>query len=290
MRRTHYLDSAGSRGPFGGRRRWSLRAGLLLALLLGLAQALPAQPGGSDVGSSGVGGAAAAQDDSQEPAASHGFFQIIFAGGVVGVLIMLTLLALSLTAAYLVFEQAMTLRARELMPEGLSDLVADGLAAGSLKQAETACREHPSCLSLVVRSGLAEVEGGYTEMERAMEETLAEQAARMMRKIEYLSVIGNIAPMIGLLGTVIGMVFAFRTVAATQAAGAEDLAEGIYQALVTTVGGLLVAIPSLGAFAILRNRVDQLVAEIAYAATQAIVPLKRMRVKKTAVAPPPPPA
>ena len=113
-------------------------------------------------------------------------------------------------------------------------------------------------------------------MDRAVEDTLAEQAARLFRKIEYLSVIGNIAPMVGLLGTVTGMIFAFQQVAATQgAAGAADLAEGIYQALVTTVCGLLVAIPSLGAFAIIRNRVDGLIAEAAHEALHALMPLKK---------------
>ncbi|MEM9660104.1 MAG: MotA/TolQ/ExbB proton channel family protein, partial [Planctomycetota bacterium] len=56
---------------------------------------------------------------------------------------------------------------------------------------------------------------------------------------------------------------------------AAELASGIYQALVTTVGGLIVAIPSLGAFAVFRNRVDQLIAETGYQAQQAVVPLKR---------------
>ena len=108
-----------------------------------------------------------------------------------------------------------------------------------------------------------------------------------------LTVIGNIAPMVGLLGTVMGMIMAFQRVAVTQgSAGAADLAEGIYQALVTTVGGLIVAIPSLGAFAIFRNRVDQFVAEVAYLAQQVFIPLKR-RSGKTArpgKSPPVPPA
>jgi biopolymer transport protein ExbB len=120
-----------------------------------------------------------------------------------------------------------------------------------------------------------------------MEDATAEQSARLFRKIEYLSVIGNIAPMLGLLGTVIGMIVAFRQVAATQgAARAADLAEGIYLALVTTVEGLIVAIPALGAFAVFRNRVDQLVAEVAYVAQHVFAPLKRGR----AAAPPPAPA
>ncbi|MCA9201329.1 MAG: MotA/TolQ/ExbB proton channel family protein, partial [Planctomycetales bacterium] len=61
------------------------------------------------------------------------------------------------------------------------------------------------------------------------------------------------------------------------AAGAADLAEGIYQALITTVGGLLVAIPSLGAFAVFRNRLDQLVAEVGYTAQHVFTPWKRKR-------------
>ncbi|MCA9238589.1 MAG: MotA/TolQ/ExbB proton channel family protein, partial [Planctomycetales bacterium] len=80
-----------------------------------------------------------------------------------------------------------------------------------------------------------------------------------------------------LLGTVVGMIFAFQEVAETQgAARAAELAGGIYQALVTTVGGLLVAIPSLAVFAVFRNRIDGLVTETAFAAQRALRPLKRM--------------
>ena len=82
--------------------------------------------------------------------------------------------------------------------------------------------------------------------------------------------------MLGLLGTVIGMILAFREVAATEgAATAAELAGGIYQALVTTVAGLLVAIPSLGAYAVLRNRVDAMLAEVTQQADVATLPLKR---------------
>jgi biopolymer transport protein ExbB len=131
-------------------------------------------------------------------------------------------------------------------------------------------------LAFVIAKGLEEVDSGWASMEKSMEDALAEQSARLFRKIEYLTAIGNIAPMIGLLGTVVGMIFAFQQVALSRgSAGAGDLAEGIYQALITTVGGLLIAIPALGAFAVLRNRVDQLVAEVAYEALHVLRPLKR---------------
>jgi biopolymer transport protein ExbB len=227
-------------------------------------------------------------------AAPSGFFSIIFSGGWVGFLIVMLLFALSLTAAYLVFEHIMTLRRGEIMPEGLGDQVRELLAAGRVAEADQVCRQHPSFLAFVLLNGLAEIDGGWQAVEKALEDATAEQSARLFRKIEYLSVIGNIAPMVGLLGTVTGMIFAFQQVASTQgSAGAGELAEGIYQALVTTVGGLIVAIPSLGAFAVFRNRVDQLVAEAAYLAQHAFAPLKRRRTTKAktgAVPPPPPPA
>ena len=229
-----------------------------------------------------------ATDAAAEPA-PEGFFSILFSGGPVGLLIVLLLFALSITAAYLVFDHLMTIRRGELMPDGLADQVRTLLANGQVTEADQVCRSQPSLLSFVMLNGLAEIEGGWNAVEKAIEDALAEQSARLFRKIEYLSVIGNIAPMVGLLGTVTGMIFAFQRVASTQgSAGAGELAEGIYQALVTTVGGLIVAIPSLAAFAIFRNRVDQLVAEAAYLAQHVFTPLKRRR-RAFKGAPTPPP-
>ncbi|MCR9295518.1 MAG: MotA/TolQ/ExbB proton channel family protein [bacterium] len=209
-------------------------------------------------------------------AASGGFWSVVLSGGVVGAFILLTLVLLSMVAVYLIVEQVMTLRKTEVMPKGLADEVRQLLAQGRLQDAGEACRKKPSPLSFVLLSGLSEIDFGWNAMEKAMEDAVAEQAAKMYRKIEYLSVIGNIAPMCGLLGTVTGMIFAFQQVAISQGtAGAADLAEGIYSALVTTVAGLIVAIPSLGAFAVLRNRVDQLIAETAYMAQHVFAPVRR---------------
>jgi biopolymer transport protein ExbB len=204
----------------------------------------------------------------------NSFIGIILAGGWVGH----TIILLSIVALGLAIDQLRTLRTRVLMPPGLADEVRKLLQAGQVQQAWQLCRATPSCLGFVLQAGLSEIDGGWTAMEKAMEDALAEQSAKLSRKIEYLSVIGNIAPMLGLLGTVIGMVVAFREVATTQgAARAADLAQGIYLALVTTVEGLIVAIPALGVYAMFRNRVDQLMAEVAYAAQHASTPLRHGR-------------
>ena len=208
-------------------------------------------------------------------AAPKGLLQIIFSGGISGWIIILVLLALSLTAAYLIFDQVMTIRRKDIMPPELGETVREALKAGKVEQARQACADQPCLLSFVLLHGISELEFGWTSVEKAVEDALAEQSARLLRKVEYLSVIGNIAPMVGLLGTVIGMIAAFQQVAANEGNNAPQLAEGIYQALVTTVGGLIVAIPAIGAFAIFRNRIDQFIAESAYIAQHVFTPLRR---------------
>jgi biopolymer transport protein ExbB len=216
---------------------------------------------------------------SGEHHAPETFLEIVFSGGWVGVTIMVLIILCSVVAMALSVEQFFTLREPVLMPDGLRDRVYQQLAAGNLKGAFQACDAQPSFLASILRTAMAEAESGWSAVEKALEDATAEQTARLLRRVEYLAVIGNIAPMLGLLGTVVGLTFAFHEVASTQGvARAADLADGIYHALVSTVGGLIVAIPSLAAYAALRNRVDQLAAETANAALHALGPVKRVLV------------
>ncbi len=231
-------------------------------------------------------------DSKPSGAADDTAFEIIFSGGPLGVAIMIALILMSILAVYLIFDQWLTLKSKDLLPAGLNENVRQLLAQGKLKDADQACRSQPCPLSYVLASGIAEIEYGWPAVEKSLEDALAEQAARMYRKLEYLSVIGNLAPMLGLLGTVAGMILAFREVALSQGtAGAGQLASGIYSALITTVAGLLIAIPALGAFAVFRNRIDEIMSEMATAAQQAFGPIRR-RLPSGAVARPtavPPP-
>ena len=255
---------------------------LVWTVRVAAAQVSDAAPGAA-VNAPGAALAGAGEGDS---GSSRSLLAILTAGGPVGVVIML----LSIAAVALVIEHIMTIRTDVLIPPGLGQEVRELLAAGRPDQAQRRCGQQPSFLAFVLGAGLEEVVGGWPAVEKALEDAAAEQSARLFRKIEYLSVIGNIAPMLGLLGTVIGMILAFREVADTQgAARAADLAEGIYLALVTTVEGLIVAIPSLAAFAVFRNRVDHLAAEAAYVAQHAFGPLKRNRLPQRPQEPTPPP-
>jgi len=133
----------------------------------------------------------------------------------------------------------------------------------------------PSYLGKLVDAGLNEASNGYAAMERAIEEAADAETSRMLRPVEYLNVIGNISPMLGLFGTVYGMIVAFTKL--VEAGGKPDpakLAGGISTALVTTFWGLVVAMPALTFYAIVRNKIDALTAEGMIMAEELIRPFK----------------
>ena len=210
-------------------------------------------------------------DQDAAPAEGMTLRQLLRAGGTIG----LVILGLSMAMVALIVEHLLTIRRKSLMPEGLADSVSAMVSTGRFVEADRLCRERPSFLGAVLAEGLAEAPLGYAAVEKSMEDASAEQAARLFRKIEYLSVIGTIAPMLGLLGTVWGMIVAFQEFATKLNPPVSELAPGIYQALVTTLMGLGVAVPALSAFAIFRNRIDELVAEASLRAEHAWAGFKR---------------
>ena len=217
-----------------------------------------------------------AADGAAPAAAKLNLRELFQAGGVIGIVI----LALSVAMLALIVEHLLSIRRGALLPPGLAEEVHEQIAAGQFKPAEQHCRDHPSLLGHVLAAGLAEVGLGYAAIEKSMEDAATEQSARLHRKIEYLSVIGTIAPMLGLLGTVWGMIQAFLEFESKANPQVSELAPGIYKALVTTLLGLGVAVPALASFAIFRNRIDELVAESALTAEQVFTDFKRLLVAR----------
>jgi biopolymer transport protein ExbB len=191
------------------------------------------------------------------------FLYFLFGGGgVVGIACTVPILGMSVAAMAILVEHLFTLRRAVLMPRGLAEEVHEHITNEQLPQAEQLCKLRPSLLADVIRAGLRHIRFGFAAAEKAMEDALHAQAARILRKIEFLSVIANISTMLGLFGTVVGLVLAFKKVADTQGiVRASDLAGGIYLALMTTIEGLAIAIPSMGFYALIKNRADQLIAD-----------------------------
>lgn len=256
-----------------------LAADLRHATILLVVSAALAPPGFGipSVQAAGPAGPVATQDDKPDDHAADNVWTLIRASGSIGAVIIL----LSVAGLALVLEHMLTIRRSVLMPRGLAHELHAHVTNGEFAQAEQACKLRPSYLSYVVLAGLQEVRISYRAVEKAMEDASQEQAARLFRKVEYLALIANIAPMLGLLGTVYGILLAFKMIAETQgAAVAADMASGVYLALVTTVEGLVVGIPALGAYAIFRARIDQLSSEVSLLAEQIFNNYKRARVAR----------
>jgi biopolymer transport protein ExbB len=114
-------------------------------------------------------------------------------------------------------------------------------------------------LARILRAGLARCEAGVSEVEKALESAGQIEATALMRHVRGLGVIANLAPMLGFLGTVTGMIKAFNAIAAAGSSHPSLVASGISEALLTTAAGLVVGIPALALFHFFRSRADQLI-------------------------------
>lgn len=177
------------------------------------------------------------------------------------------LLALSVANVVLIALAASANARRTLLPERLPAEIREIVAAGRYKDAIERAGRGDDDFSRVLTRAFDHAPEGADAMTRAAEQSADELLAARLRALEKLNVLGQVAPMIGLFGTVYGMIVAFQTIAST--GGAADpvlLAGGIGTALVTTFWGLLIAIPATSAYAMIRNRTiacsDEALAEV----------------------------
>lgn len=187
------------------------------------------------------------------------FFQL---GGPV----MYVLAGASIAATAILFERLWALQRTRVLPPRLMYVVRQMLTEGRLDEARKVCATNESAISAVLLSGLKMVHAGRAVVREAMQDRGRREAAELENYIGALGAIVTISPLLGLLGTITGMIETFQgvtdTVAATGSVNANSLAGGIWEALITTAAGLMVAIPAFVAHRILLARVDSLVADL----------------------------
>tara|TARA_R110002111_G_scaffold191869_2_gene258192 strand:+ start:4739 stop:5623 length:885 start_codon:yes stop_codon:yes gene_type:complete len=210
-------------------------------------------------------------DAAGEEIVKINFRQLVDDAGAIGIIIAV----LSVAMVALIVEHIISIRSNALMPPGLAEEVHSLIVQQQYRSADSVCKSNPSFLSYILSAGLAEVQMGYGAVEKAMEDAAMQQSARLNRKIEYLSVIGTLSPMLGLLGTVWGMILAFSEFTAKANPDVAELAPGISKALITTLFGLSVTVPALASFAFFRNRIDELVAQSSLLAEHVFADFKR---------------
>ena len=195
----------------------------------------------------------AAGPDATSPDAAEkkslNLFKLIFAGGWLMTATVLPILAMSLLVAVFGIERFLALRRRKVVPPQLvRELGEASSGEGGLnpRQAYKICQQYPSAAASVIRAALLKVGRPHAELEHSVKDACEREAGRLYANVRPLSLAAAVSPLLGLLGTVIGMIMAFFETATGNITGskAAALAEGIYTALVTTFLGLVVAIPA----------------------------------------------
>jgi biopolymer transport protein ExbB len=182
------------------------------------------------------------------------------------------LLLLSIYFTALVIRLFMEFRASEAVPTPLVERLEAAIRDKKFQDAYDACKDNDSFLARLVRTGIANLPNGRQEAKESMQTATEEIVTTLEMKISYLAIIGTLGPMIGLVGTIWGMILSFQEIAT--AAGAqprpEKVAEGISTALFITLEGVSLSVPAIFFFAFFRNRIAQMTLEATRVADRTI--------------------
>jgi biopolymer transport protein ExbB len=175
---------------------------------------------------------------------------------------MVPIILCSILAVAITLERLWTLRGQNVVPEELTDKIWQWVENRSLSDKQIMALQQHSPLGRVLAAGLANRYRDRLVMMEAIEDAGRHVMHDLERYLNTLATIASISPLLGLLGTVVGMIRTFRAVTIAGIGDPSALAGGIAEALVTTAGGLIVAIPSLVAYRYLRGKVDALVIDM----------------------------
>jgi len=168
----------------------------------------------------------------------------------------------SLVALTIFFERMFYLKSIKTKSKRFVDRVKNMVKKGSIELAVSACRKSPTPISQIMLAGLMKYGQRREEIKEAIEDSANQEIPLLEKNLSTLSTIGNIAPLLGLLGTVFGMIKAFNVISIMGVGNPEALAGGISEALLTTAFGLSVAIPTVVIYNYLAHRVDKLINEM----------------------------
>ena len=204
-------------------------------------------------------GAKTAADES--PIVTESMLSLTFRS--LGIFYTVVFLGLSITFVALFVMNVLILRRENMLPSAFIEQFEEHLDQKQYQEAYELSKANESYLARVLSAGLSKISKGYDESIEAMQEVGEDENMKLEHRLSYIALIGTISPMVGLLGTVQGMIASFQVIAASSTQPKPSaLADGICTALFTTLVGLFIAIPAIGVFNVLRNRVARLVLEV----------------------------
>ena len=217
-------------------------------------------------------------DTQQSSGGGGGFVDVVFGSGALGVILWFALFGDAAAALYFAVDCWVLIRPQKLMPQSLINNVQGAMAEGDVMKALKSCESEPSPMANILAAAFQHVEEGYDIIQESVNAAADLETERIMQRLTWISVCSNLAPSLGLLGTVQGMIMCF----ATLASGVPDigaLAGNISQALWTTAGGLVVSIPSLTIFYSIRNNANRLILRMTALTMELIKDLRNVEVE-----------
>lgn len=175
---------------------------------------------------------------------------------------MLVLLGCSVIALTFIFERWLFLKRCAVNADQFFKQVRDAYQRGGLEAAVSVCTTSLSPLASVVRVGLEENTRNPKDAQELMDAVAMEERTKLEKNLNVLGTLGNIAPLIGLFGTVVGIIRAFHAISVNGAAGPSVISAGIAEALTTTAGGLVVAVPAVIFYNFFLRRVGTIMTDI----------------------------
>ena len=206
-----------------------------------------------------------------------GFGTLVFGSGPAAAGIWFALFGVGAVVIYFVVDCSIMIRPQKIMPQGLVSNVKAAMGEGDVMKALKVCESEPGPMANILTAGFSHVEEGFDVIQESIGAAADLETERIMQRLTWISVCANISPMIGLLGTVIGMILAF----ATLGTGAPDigaLALTISFSLWTTAAGLMVAIPAITCYFGIRNNANRLVLRMQAMTMELVKDLRNVEV------------
>jgi len=193
-----------------------------------------------------------------ERKATSGVLELFDAGG----MFMWPLLVTSIIGLAVILERVFTLQRAHTNTRRLMEKILQNLKGSGIGAAIETCTKTRGPIAAVLHAGLLKANKGPEAVEKAIEDAGTIEMAFLQRGLIWLATVANVAPLIGFLGTVSGMINAFEAIAAAEQVSAKVVAKGISEALITTATGLLIAIPVQTAHNYFVARIDRFVLEM----------------------------
>lgn len=208
------------------------------------------------------------------------FVNVVASGGFMGIVLWIALITCSVAGFALITDSFITVREKKIVPQTLVQKAREAIEQGDVMKALKHCEEEPGPLANILSAGFSNVQEGFEAVQEAVGVAADLEGEKLLQRVTYLNVVANLSPMLGLLGTVQGMIFAFANLATMQAGAAQQqmLAINIAQALYTTAGGLVAAVPAVGFFYYFRNKATKIILGMEALTTDLVKSLRNVEV------------